>query len=190
MTETNNSTQTGGNFLNFALFVCIIVCLSNTESDVFKRLDADLYYQLLVALIVIQSLLLVFLCCGFIYAVSESKPFCLMMLTNLLIISSLITFYYFMFSIWIHDPNHTLFFYKNFWDEWSFTKHQLHKCGVQDSDHWAYYMTEVIIRIYSTSGFILSLVLPCLCCGVIVAHRVNQQDNDFLTPNSDLSARL
>ena len=154
--ETNQKNAVLGP--NTVLFILSIIVIANVDEKKFHDLDYQTYYYL-IAMILYSTVAIyigtIVLCfsvpcsdnklCNIIQLVMASLPFIFLGLM-----------FVFIGMIWHHDPNHSVVFYKEFWTEWAFEVH--------NEKAPFYYMTDVLVRIYSTCMLVLSCIMPCILC--------------------------
>lgn len=195
MDNINNETEKSNNSgpISFILFICTIIVIANTKQSVFEDLDHDSYYNLilfsLIATGILTGLSLVS-CCGVLVSISQENNTCLSFIqlaTMVIALALLIGYYYYIGVIWHDDPSHSVLFYGDFWTTpaLDFNHHGHHHGHHHSIDQkWAYVMTDVLVRIYSTILLFFTIIgLPLLVCfGGLVS--CVKQDDDFDHPRA------
>lgn len=194
MNNINDETEKSNNSGPFPtiLFICNIIVIANTKQSVFEDLDHGSYYNLilfsLIATGILTGLSLVS-CCGVLVSISQENNTCclgfIQLATMVIALALLIGYYYYIGVIWHDDPSHSVLFYGDFWTNpaLDFNHHGHHHGHHHSIDHkWAYVMTDVLVRIYSTILLFFTIIgLPLLACfgGLVSCFK---QDDDFVNP--------
>ena len=145
---------------NTVLFILSIVVVANVDEKEFHDLDYQTYYYL-IAMILYSTVAIYIGTIVLCLTITCSDNKCcniIQVIMGILPVLFLILMFVFMGMIWHHDPKHSILFYKEYWSEWAF------KVSNVNGKETFYYMTDVLIRIYSFAMMVLSIILPCILC--------------------------
>lgn len=171
------------NCLNLVLFILNIVVITNTDPEVFDILGHKTYYDFILFLLVVTSVFLVlaFLsCCGVLVNINNSlENNCLIKLIQLIsiisIVATIISLYYFMGCVWHQDSTHSVLFYADFWKELAMNFSGHAQLKHREVAKWAYVMSDILVRIYSTLVIIFTIFLvPIMCLARVFINLENE----------------
>lgn len=150
-------------YIPFVFLVCNILVLTQIDPKVLHEIDHSCYHDFLVfsvvALAYFYIMLILIRLLG--SQINENNTVCITNLIKLnyviFLVSIVISLFYFMDKIWEQDSRHSVLIYRGFWSESAFNMSK------NISNKWAYTMTDILIRIYSSIVIMFSIIiLPLL----------------------------
>lgn len=180
-TESGKSSKSNS-IIPLVLFILNIIVITNTQKEVFHQLGHDSYYNyILFSLIYTYVVIGVsFLTWGGVIFLATSNteqynyPYKIQVLFFIMGCIIIGGNYYFMGKVWYDNPQYSLLFYNKFWSEGALPNLSL-------SNKWAYVMSDILIRIYSTIILLFTMIgIPVLCC---VASVMGIRKKKEETPN-------